>query len=337
MSSPEALSFITTPPPPPGVLIVNTGSPGEPTSGALRGYLREFLWDPRIVDVSRPLWWLILNLFILPFRPSVSALRYRQIWTADGSPLLATSRKQAEAIQESLGATASVALGMRYGRPSIADAMRSLRDQGCERLLVLPLFPQYSAPTTASVMDAVSAELSRWRVVPELRFVNHYHDDEAYLRAIESSIREHWARAGEPDRLLFSFHGMPARYREAGDPYFWQCHRTARAVAQALGLVTTRWQVSFQSRFGYGEWTQPYTDRLVEEWAHEGVASLDIICPGFSADCLETLEEIDISTRALFLRSGGRRFRYIPALNDREDHIAALSTIMRRNMEGWAA
>ncbi|MFL6197549.1 MAG: ferrochelatase [Thermoanaerobaculia bacterium] len=322
-----------------GVLLSNLGTPDAPDAPALRRYLREFLLDPRVIEMSRPLWWLILHLFILPFRPKKSAALYKKVWTPEGSPLLAISRRQAEAIETALrartGTPVHVALGMRYGNPSVRSALRELAEKGCRRIVVLPLYPQYAAVTCGSTFDAVAAELLTWRWVPELRVVQHYHDEPGYVRALAATIREAWADGSQPDKLLFSFHGIPQRYFEAGDPYFCNCHKTARLVVEELGLPRDRYEVSFQSLFGREEWLKPYTDKTMQAMARTGVRSLDVICPGFSADCLETIEEIDEQNREIFLHAGGERYRYIPALNDRPDHVRFLADLVIRNLRGW--
>jgi len=328
-SSPERL----------GVLLVNLGTPEAPTKAAVRRYLKEFLWDPRVVEVPRPLWWLILNGVILNVRPRRSAHAYSTIWTEQGSPLLANSRAQQGALQialeERLTGPVSVALGMRYGQPSIASALAELRDHGARRILVLPLYPQYSATTTASVFDAVTAELRRWRWLPELRFVNHYHDEPDYIAALADSVRRFQRERGEPDRLLMSFHGVPKRYLLAGDPYHCECHKTGRLLAEALGLVPEEWTLSFQSRVGREEWLRPYTDETLRQWGKDGVRKVQVICPGFSADCLETLEEIAMQNRETFLKAGGAEYDYIPCLNDDEVHINMLAGLVERHCQGW--
>ncbi|MFO1371589.1 MAG: ferrochelatase [Candidatus Competibacteraceae bacterium] len=321
-----------------GILLTNLGTPDAPTSEALRRYLAEFLWDSRVVELPRLLWWLILHGFILRIRPAQSARKYRAIWTPAGSPLQVIARRQAAAIaaalaERSLGPV-QVAVGMRYGNPSIKAALAELQTAGARRLLVLPLYPQYSAATVASTFDAVVAELRRWRWLPELRLVTHYHDDPGYLEALADSIRT--VRAAQPgERLLFSFHGLPKRNLLAGDPYHCQCQKTARLVAERLGLQPAQWAVAFQSRFGRAEWLQPYTSALLAEWAQSGVKSVDVVCPGFAADCLETLEEIAIENRQVFLAGGGVYYRYIPALNDQPAHIAALVKLIERHASGW--
>jgi ferrochelatase len=322
-----------------GVLLVNLGSPEAPTTHAVRRYLAEFLWDPRVVEIPRPLWWLILHGAVLTTRPRRSAHAYQRVWTAEGSPLMVNSRAQARALQHVLaaqyGARMAVALAMRYGEPSISAGLAQLRGAHARRIVVLPLYPQYSAATTASVFDAVADELKTWRWLPELRFITHYHDDEGYLSALVNSICEKWQQQGQAERLLFSFHGMPRRTLLAGDPYHCQCQKTARLVAERLALPQVRWQVSFQSRFGRAEWMQPYTDKTLRQWAQEGIKEVDVVCPGFAADCLETLEEIAMLNRDAFLAAGGTRLSYIPALNDRPDHIDALVKVLNKHIQGW--
>ena len=322
-----------------GVLLVNLGTPDAPERGAVRRYLKEFLWDPRVVEASRPLWWLVLNGIILNTRPARSAAAYRKVWTAEGSPLLTISYRQRDALgallAERLGTAVPVALGMRYGRPSIRSTLEELRDQQVRRVLVLPLYPQYSATTTASIFDAVTDELRRWRWIPELRFVNHYHDDPGYIAALAASVRRHRALAGDADRLLMSFHGIPEEYFHKGDPYFCECQKSARLLAESLGLDQQAWMLSFQSRLGPKQWLQPYTDHTLERMAHDGVKSVQVICPGFSADCLETLEEVAMENKELFLHAGGERYEYIPCLNDDAEHMAVLADIVERHTQGW--
>ncbi len=322
-----------------GVLLVNLGTPDAPTPSAVRRFLAEFLWDPRVVEVPRPLWWLILHGVILRLRPSRVARAYQTVWSEDGSPLLSIATRQAQAVREQLpghvGGRIEVALGMRYGRPSILQALDELRGKGMRRLLVLPLYPQYSATTTASIFDAVFAEFQRWRWVPELRLIQHYHDEPSYIDALAASVRDHWERRGRPDRLLMSFHGIPRRYFDAGDPYFCECQKTGRLLAERLALPEGQWRLAFQSRFGREEWLRPYTDHTLQEWGKQGVGRVDVVCPGFSADCLETLEEIVEQNRELFLHAGGKEFTYIPALNDRPDHAQALCSLLAAHMQGW--
>jgi len=323
-----------------GVLVSNLGTPDEPTPYALKRYLKEFLSDPRVIELPRWKWWPILHLFVLPRRAPKSAEAYRAVWTPQGSPLLAIALRQRDKLEAALrarfGSPLHVALGMRYGNPSLAGALDELMAKGCRRVLLLPLYPQYAAATTASTLDAVADALRRRRWVPELRTVHSYHDDPLYIGALARSVREVWERDGEPERLLLSFHGLPKRYFEAGDPYFCHCQKTARLLAEELKLPAERWKITFQSRFGREEWLKPYTDITLREWGAAGVKSVDVLCPGFSADCLETLEEIDQQNRKFFTGAGGGRFRYLAALNDRDDHIEALASVVARNLAGWA-
>ncbi len=322
-----------------GILVTNLGTPDAPTASALRRYLVEFLWDPRIVEIPRPIWWMILHGVILPTRCKRSAHAYQSIWTDEGSPLLVIARQQAAALQgmleQQLGSSVKVALGMRYGAPSIADSLNELRQANVQRILVLPLYPQYAAATAASTFDAVAAVFRTWRWIPEMRMITHYHNVPAYINAVVASVREHWDKHGRAEKLLFSFHGIPKRCLLAGDPYHCECHVTARLIVEQLGLPQDGWQVAFQSRFGREEWLQPYTDKTLESLAGSGVKSVDIVCPGFSADCLETLEEIAILNRGVFLAAGGERYNYIPALNDRPDHIQALAGLVMKHTQGW--
>lgn len=325
--------------PPLGVLLSNLGTPDAPTPAAVRRYLREFLWDPRVVEAPRLAWWLVLNGIILRTRPRKSAAAYAAIWGEDGSPLLSISRAQAARVQtalsERLAVPVRVALAMRYGTPSIAQGLAELEAAGAERVLVLPLYPQYSATTAASTFDACAKVLSSWREQPSLRFVRDYHDDPGYLDALAASVRAHWAEHGRGDKLVLSFHGIPKTYAEAGDPYPQQCQRTAEQLAARLELAPTQWVQTFQSRFGPREWLQPYTDQTLQALARDGVKRVDLICPGFAADCLETLEENAIGNCELYLQAGGERFEYIPCLNTREGHIEALAALIERNLGGW--
>jgi protoporphyrin/coproporphyrin ferrochelatase len=328
-----------------GVLLANLGTPEAPTAEALRPYLRQFLSDPRVIELPRWQWKPILELFVLTKRPRASAKLYEKVWTEEGSPLLVIGRRQRDAVAARLAARVGgppvhVALGMRYGEPSIATALRELRDAGCRRILFLPLYPQYSAATTASTFDALMAELVTWRWIPELRTIHGYHDEPAYAAALAASIREVWERDGrEPEQLLFSFHGIPLRYFENGDPYHCFCHETARRVAERLGRGPDRYVVAFQSRFGREEWLKPYTDETVKAMARAGVSSLDVISPAFSADCLETLEELDGLNREFWEEAGGDPggYRYLPCLNDRPDHLELLTGLVLRNLQGWVA
>lgn len=321
-----------------GILISNLGTPDAPTPGALRRYLAEFLGDPRIVEAPRWLWRLVLHGVILQIRPRLSAHAYGKVWTENGSPLLHYSLRQLEALKSRLKTTPGelrIALGMRYGNPSIPSALELLRRQNIERLLVLPLYPQYSATTTASTFDAVSAVLRHWRRVPALRFIDNYHDFPPYIEAMTGHIRNFWSRQGRAEKMIFSFHGLPKRYLLKGDPYHCQCHKTARLLADALNLETTQWQVSFQSRFGREEWLTPYTDQVLKAMPAQNIKRVDVFCPGFSADCLETLEEVEMQNREFFLKAGGETFNYIPALNAENPHIEALVRLIEINLQGW--
>ena len=318
-----------------GVLLVNLGTPDAPTVPAVRRFLAEFLWDPRVVEVPRWLWWIALHGIILRVRPSKSVHAYRQIWTPAGSPLLLHSRALADAVQQLLGQTAGgpeavVSLGMSYGSPSIPQALDALRAAGARQIVILPLYPQYSGTTSGSVFDRVSAELRRWRRVPGLHFIDDYHDEPAYVEAIAASVREYW-RDRPRTHLLFSFHGIPQRYAAGGDPYPGQCLRTAELVADRLGLGAGEWTLSFQSQVGREEWLRPYTDETLRRYAREGPRELTVVCPGFATDCLETLEEIAIRNRALFLAEGGERYEYVPALNEGVAHAQLLVDLIRRH------
>jgi len=326
---------------PTGVLITNLGTPAAPTTGAVRRYLAEFLADPRVVELPRWLWLPILYGAILPVRPRRSAAAYREVWTEEGSPLLVNSRRQAAALQTTLSAhwpqPVKVELGMRYGEPSIANALEALIRWRARRVIVLPLYPQYSATTTASTYDALFAALAAERCVPELHVVASYHDHPGYIEALAASVRAGRAQGSGDARLLFSFHGLPQRYCDAGDPYYQQCLQTAELVAAHLQEPRENWAVAFQSRVGREQWLQPYTESLLEEWARAGVRRVHVLCPGFSADCLETLEEIALRAAALFRSCGGESLHYVPALNDRPDHIAALTGILSRHLPAPAA
>jgi ferrochelatase len=324
-----------------GLLLVNLGTPDAPTPRALRRYLAEFLSDPRVVEIPRMAWQPVLHGVVLRLRPRRSAAAYRRIWTDAGSPLLVHSRAIAAALEEELARRLAeppaIALGMRYGNPSIRYALQSLRAAGAtERLLVLPLYPQYAAATTGSTFDAVSAVLRRWRRVPEFRMIGQYHDAPKYIAALADSVREYWHAHGRPDKLLCSFHGLPERAVLAGDPYFCHCQKTAQLTAEALGLSPAESTVSFQSRFGRAQWLKPYTEATLREWAQGGMNRVDVVCPGFAADCLETLEEIALANAEIFRAEGGGELRYIPALNARPAHIAALADLVERHTAGWS-
>ena len=322
-----------------GVLVVNLGTPDTPTTAAVRRFLRQFLWDPRVVEYPRVLWWLILNLVILVIRPPKSAHAYQQIWTDEGSPLLIHSQKIVAAMGKQLSTRLQgdvhVELAMTYGNPSIDAGLNKLHAAGARRILIVPLYPQYSGTTTASVFDAAFAALAKRRWVPEVRFVNHYHDAPGYIAAAAASIREHWQQHDRGNHLLFSFHGLPKSNLEKGDPYHCHCLKTARLVAESLQLADDDWSVAFQSRVGREEWMQPYTDAVLEKLGQEKMRRVDVVCPGFSVDCLETLEEIAIRYAAVFQEAGGGALSYIPALNARDDHVEFLAELVESNVRGW--
>jgi len=323
-----------------GVLVSNLGTPDAPTTGALKTYLREFLSDPRVIDLPRWKWKIILELFILTTRPQKSAAAYKQVWTDEGSPLLVTATKQTAGIEAGLRkrfpGTLHTALGMRYGNPSIESALQELEAKNCGRVLLFPLYPQWSATTTGSTFDAIAASFKTRGFIPEFRMVRSYHDHPGYIESLANSAREVWEKDGEPERLVMSFHGIPKRYfTEGGDPYFRFCTKTARLLREALGRTEENAVLTFQSRFGKEEWLQPYTDETLRAWGKDGVESVDVICPGFSADCLETIEEIDVENREYFIGAGGRKFRYIPALNERADHVSALVDVAAHELNGW--
>ena len=315
-----------------GLLLVNLGTPDAPTSAAVRRYLAEFLSDPRVIEIPPFLWKLILHGIILRVRPKKSAALYQSIWQDEGSPLLTISRKQQAAIQQELGDNVRVKLGMRYGNPSIASALREFQNEGIERIIIFPLYPQYAAPTTGTVFDAVARELMTWRRVPALTYIDDYFDNSFYLAALSNSIREHINQHGLPQKIIFSYHGMPKRNYDLGDPYYDFCTRTTALVAEQLGLDDDICLSTFQSRFGYAEWLQPYTDKTLEALPASGVKNIAILSPAFSADCLETLEELAVENREIFMRAGGESYHYIPALNDRADHIHALVEVVKQKL-----
>ncbi|WP_300426480.1 ferrochelatase [uncultured Thalassolituus sp.] len=326
--------------PPFGVLLVNLGTPEAPTSAAVRAYLKEFLSDRRVVDVPKWLWWPVLNGVILRIRPPRVAKAYASIWTEEGSPLMSISRAQQRALKAALaeeyGCDIPVALAMTYGRPSMEDAGRELRQAGAERLVVLPLYPQNSSSTTAAVHDRYARALAPCPHVPASRWITDYHQHPQYIGALADSVRRYWDEHGRPDRLMMSFHGIPKRYETKGDPYPSQCRATAAAVAQALELADDEWICSFQSRFGREEWVKPYTDHTLEEWGKAGVGRVDVISPAFAADCLETLEELEVENREVFMEAGGKEYHYIPCLNDSADHINMMVSLVRENAQGWS-
>lgn len=322
-----------------GVLLTNLGTPVAPEKQALKPYLKQFLSDPRVVEVPRLLWWFILNGIILNVRPARSAEAYRTVWTERGSPLLLHTQDQSEALglrlKEEFGDRVIVDYAMRYGQPSIDNAVQALIDRGARQLLVIPLYPQYSGPTSGSTFDALAADFSKRRWLPDLQFVASYHDQPGYIAAVAQSVREHWATHGRAEKLLFSYHGEPRRYLDEGDPYHCQCHKTTRLVAKELGLGEGDYLSTFQSRFGREEWLKPYTDETLKELARDGTNSVQVVCPGFSSDCLETIEEIGEENRDYFLEAGGERYEYIPCLNASDAHIRFLHSMVNERIRPW--
>lgn len=321
-----------------GILLVNLGTPKAATTTQVRRYLAEFLSDPRVVEIPRLLWWPLLHLLVLPLRPRKSAQAYAKVWLPEGSPLLVYSKRLSRGISQALEGEDHepiVKLAMRYGEPSIEAVLNEMRAKSVQRLLLLPLFPQYSATTTASVFDEVARVLSKWRWQPELRYINHYHKHSLYISACAEQIRSFRDQHGCGDLLLFSFHGLPERNLLEGDPYHCQCYATARLIAQALSLNEQEYKLCFQSRFGRAKWLEPYTEGVLCELAKQGVSNVDIFCPGFAVDCLETLEEIAIRGRDVFEQAGGSELRYIPALNDSPSHIESIKALVLSNIENW--
>ncbi len=321
-----------------GILLVNLGTPEAATASALRRYLGQFLWDPRVVEIPRAIWWLILNGIILRVRPAKSAAKYASIWTPQGSPLRVWTEKLTTLTQGFLGEQGHqvrVRHAMRYGQPSVASQLDDFKAEGVTRVLVVPLYPQYSGATTASVMDEVFDWGKRTRLLPELRHINHFHDAPGYIAALASSVTEHWAREGRPDKLVMSFHGMPHRTLLLGDPYHCECLKTGRLLAEALGLAKDQYVVTFQSRFGRAKWLQPYTEPTLRALGKAGTKRVDVVCPAFVADCIETLEEIAMEGKDAFMESGGQAFHYIPCLNDRLDWVRAFSQIVVQHLQGW--
>jgi ferrochelatase len=320
------------------VVLVNLGTPDAPDAPALRRYLKQFLSDPRVVEIPKPIWWLILHAVILPFRSGKSAAKYAAIWTEEGSPLRVHTEKQALLLRGYLGDRGhevQVVFAMRYGNPSLPQVLQQLKSEGCDRILILPAYPQYSGTTTASIFDAVFSHFAQLRNMPELRLVKHYHDHDAYINALRKSILAYWETRGRPDKVVMSFHGVPKRTLLLGDPYHCECQKTARLLAEQLGLGPDDYLVTFQSRFGKAEWLQPYTAPTLKKLGRDGIRRVDVVCPGFTSDCLETLEEIAMEVRQEFIGAGGKEFHYIPCLNELPEWIAALADIAEQHMAGW--
>ncbi len=322
-----------------GVLLINLGSPAAATPGAVRTYLREFLSDPYVVEIPRPVWWLILNLFVLTTRPKATAARYAQVWTAEGSPLQVHTEHQANLLRGYLGERLKqphvIEYAMRYGQPTIRKKLEALQAQGCDRILLLPLYPQYSASTTATAFNAAFTALGRIRNQPAVRTVKHFHDHPGYIKAVAQSITDDWAKNGRGNHLVLSFHGVPRRTLELGDPYHCACLKTGSLIAEQIGLQPDSYTIAFQSRFGRAEWLRPYTSAVLEDLAKKKTSRVDVACPGFVADCLETLEEIAIEARDEFRNAGGKELHYIPCLNERDDWLHALTNIVLQNVLGW--
>ncbi|MDA9628939.1 ferrochelatase [Pelagibacteraceae bacterium] len=321
-----------------GVLITNLGTPDAPNAKSLKIYLNQFLSDPRVIEIPKIIWQIILKLIILQIRPRKSAANYKKIWTDKGSPLLDISQRQLEGVKKIIlekYPNVEFALGMRYGNPSIEKALKDLQEKQVRRLLVLPLYPQYCAATTASTFDEVTNTLQKWRWIPELRFINQYFEEEKYIETLASSVEDFWAKNGKPQKIIFSYHGIPKRYLNNGDPYHCFCLKTTRLVKEKMKLSDDQIITTFQSRFGREEWLQPYTSETLKELPGKGIKDIHIISPGFSADCLETLEELEEENREYFIESGGEKYKYIPCLNDNKEHLDFISYLIIKNTHGW--
>ncbi len=322
-----------------GVLLTNLGTPAEPTPKSVRKFLKQFLSDGRVIEIPKIIWWVILNAFILPKRPKESAENYQKIWMDEGSPLMHYSLQQQKLLQKEMqirfNGPVHIELAMRYGEPSIEAGLDALQEKGARRVLILPLYPQYSATTTATTFDSVYKHFLGKRWIPELRFVGQYHDHPSYIDSVAKSIESHWKEHGRNDVLLMSFHGLPKRNVELGDPYLCHCHKTGRLIAEKLGLNQDQWRLTFQSRFGKAEWIQPYTDKTLMSLPSEGVKTIDVVCPGFPSDCVETLEEMNIENREYFMEAGGEDYKLIPCLNDDPEHIQALADVIQLHTQGW--
>ncbi|MGZ8185047.1 MAG: ferrochelatase [Methylobacter sp.] len=316
-----------------GVILANLGSPTAPTNSAVRRFLKEFLWDSRVVNLPRPLWWVILHFFVLPLRPRRSAKAYRKIWDKKGSPLVFLTRQLTERVADKLNAQGiTTGYVMRYGEPSLATRLRAFKSEGIDNLIVLPLYPQYSSTTTASIYDDMVKELNQWRHLPHLHFISDYHQDSGYINAIADSIERTWQEHGKNELLLMSFHGLPDQLTKWGDPYFHQCHKTAALIAEKLGLDQNQWMIVFQSRFGKAQWLKPYCIDTLQNLPGQGIKRVDIVCPGFAVDCLETLEEIAMENKSVFIKSGGIAYRYISALNDSETHVNVIVSLLEQKL-----
>ena len=322
-----------------GVLLINLGTPDAPTAKALRPYLKQFLSEPRIIELPRWFWWFILNGIILNTRPAKSARKYEKIWMPEGSPLKVHTERQttllASLLQEQTQYPLVVEYAMSIGTPSIKDKLWHMKERGCDRILVLPLFPQYAASSSGCALESVFCELGKMRNIPALRTIKHFHDNAGYIAALAENIENYWNEHGRPDKLVMSFHGVPRKTLDAGDPYHCECHKTGRLVAEALSLTNDQYQICFQSRFGFAKWLDPYTSEILEELGKQKLKRVDVVCPGFVSDCLETLEEIAIEGKAIFMAAGGEDYHYIPSLNEHPVWIRALSGIVRANLTDW--
>mgnify|MGYP001274786982 CR=1 FL=1 len=321
-----------------GILLTNLGTPDAPTAKALKPYLKEFLSDPRVIEIPKFIWQIILRLIILNIRPRRSAKNYKKIWTEEGSPLLNISLKQLTKVENYLKKdfnNSVFALAMRYGNPSIEKALIKLQEKKVRRLLILPLYPQYCAATTGSTFDKVTSILTKWRWIPEIRFVNQYFEEKLFIQAISNSLRKVWKEKGKPQRTIFSYHGIPKSYLLKGDPYHCYCLKTTRLIKENLGLKDEEVMTTFQSRFGNQEWLQPYTDETLKKLPSSGIKNIHIISPGFSADCLETLEELAEENKEYFIKAGGSQYHYINCLNDNEDHINLIIELIKKHTQGW--
>ena len=317
-----------------GILICNLGTPDSYSVKDVRAFLREFLSDSRVIEIPKVVWWFILNLFILTFRPFSSSKLYKSVWTDEGSPLMVYSKKLTDRLDEKLPEKYEIALGMRYGNPSIKTALKKLKDRNCRKILVLPLFPQYSATTSGSIFDKVSEEIRNWRWVPSLIFINSYHDDENFISAISNSLRPK-LESEKPDKVVFTYHGIPKNYFDQGDPYHCLCQKTTRLVCENLNLEEKKSITTFQSRLGNAEWLKPYTSEVMKSLPKEGCKNIMVIAPGFSVDCLETIEEIDEENKEYFLNSGGAKFTYVECLNDTDLHVDFLKEFIEKKVSVW--
>tara|TARA_Y100000590_G_scaffold33598_1_gene36829 strand:+ start:1200 stop:2231 length:1032 start_codon:yes stop_codon:yes gene_type:complete len=321
-----------------GVLITNLGTPDKPTKYGLKTYLKEFLSDPRVIEVPKVIWQVILRLIILNLRPKKVAKLYKSIWKKEGGPLLVMLQKQKNALKKSLQKKVKdlrIEIGMRYGNPSIESGLEKLRNQGCRKILILPLYPQYCAATTGSTFDKVTEILRKWRWIPELRFINNYYEESMYIDCLVKSIKESWKKEGRSQKLIFSYHGVPKKYLLKGDPYHCFCQKTTRLVVEKMKLKEKDYITTFQSRFGPDEWLQPYTDKTLESLPQKGIKKIHILSPGFSSDCLETLEELEVENKEIFFSSGGEKYSYIKCLNDNPQHIKMLEFLILNHLRGW--